>query len=56
MRGEPDDDKQQMPEELGASGSGEAEAQDVAEDDEPGATDFLKAAAKGAQSLKKLEP
>ncbi|MCA1698701.1 MAG: hypothetical protein LC790_07315 [Actinobacteria bacterium] len=56
MRGEPDDDEQQTPEELGASVPGEAEAQDVAGDEEPGATDFLKAAAKGAKNLRKLEP
>ncbi len=56
MRGERDDDTQPPPEELRAGAPGGAEEQDVAEDEKPGATDFLKAAAKGAKDLKKLEP
>jgi hypothetical protein len=56
MRGQPDDDVQQTPEELSADAQGGADEQDVAEDEKPGATDFLKAAAKGAKDLKKLQP
>lgn len=56
MRGEPDDDTQQTPEELSANAPGGPGEQDVAEDEEPGAADFLKAAVKGAKDLKKLEP
>jgi hypothetical protein len=56
MRGEPDDGTQQTPDELSPNAPAGAEEQDVAEDEEPGATDFLKAAVKGAKNLRKLEP
>jgi hypothetical protein len=35
---------------------GEPEAPEIAEDDEPSALDFLKAAKDGARNLKNLEP
>lgn len=39
-----------------AAGVGEREAPEIAEDDEPSAIDFLKAAKDGAKNLKNLEP
>ncbi|HVF76916.1 MAG TPA: hypothetical protein VNA28_01355 [Solirubrobacteraceae bacterium] len=56
MKGELDDDTQQTPEELRADGLGGGEEQEIAEDKEPGAADFLRAAKEGAKRLRKLEP
>jgi hypothetical protein len=56
MSGQRDDDTQQTPEEPRPDALGAAEEQDIAEDEKPGVTDFLKAATKGAKDLKKLEP
>jgi hypothetical protein len=52
MKDERDIDTEQPPKDAG----GEPEAPEIAEDDEPGVTDFLKAAKDGAKHLKNLEP
>jgi len=54
MNDEREIDPEQTPQE--APVGGEQEAQDIAEDDEPGVADYLKAAKDGAKNLKNLEP
>jgi hypothetical protein len=54
MKDERDIDTEQTPKDAAAGG--EREAPEIAEDDEPGVTDFLKAAKDGARNLKNLEP
>lgn len=57
MRDELEDDTQPTPDEPSAGALGGAEEeQEIADDEQPGATDFLKAAKEGAERLKKLEP
>jgi hypothetical protein len=54
MTDEREIDTQQTPQDAAADA--EREAPEVAEDDEPSAMDFLKAAKDGAKNLKNLEP
>ena len=53
MKDERDIDTDQTPKDAAA---GERDAPEIAEDDEPGVSDFLKAAKDGAKNLKNLEP
>ena len=52
MKDERDIDTEQTPKDA----AGERDAPEITEDDEPGMTDFLKAAKEGAKNLKNLEP
>jgi hypothetical protein len=52
MKDERDIDNKQTPKNDATGG----EQTEIAEDDEPGVTDFLKAAKDGAKNLKNLEP
>lgn len=54
MEDEREIDTEQTP--ADAAASGEQEAPEFSEDDEPGALDYLKAAKDGAKDLKNLEP
>ena len=47
------DTKQTLTDDAAA---GERDAPEIAEDDEPGVSDFLKAAKDGAKNLRNLEP
>jgi hypothetical protein len=53
MKDERDIDTEQTPKDAAA---GEREAPEIAEDDEPGVSDFLQAAKDGAKHLRNLEP
>jgi hypothetical protein len=55
MKDERDIDTKQTPTDDAAA-AGERDAPEITEDDEPGVTDFLKAAQDGAKNLKNLEP
>jgi hypothetical protein len=54
MKDERDIDTEQTP--TDAAAAGERDAPQITEDDEPGVTDFLKAAKDGAKNLRNLEP
>jgi hypothetical protein len=54
MNDEHDIDTEQTPKDDPARG--QREPPEIAEDDEPGVTDFLKAAKDGAKNLKNLKP
>ncbi len=54
MNDERDIDTPQTPQDAAAED--EREAPEIAEDDEPSAIDYLKAAKDGAKNLKNLEP
>lgn len=56
MRDELETDTQPTLDEPSADALGGVEEQEIAEDENPGATDLLKAAKEGAKRLKKLEP
>jgi hypothetical protein len=53
MTDERDIETEQTPKDAAGE---EPEAPQIAEDDEPGVTDFLKAAKDGAKNLRNLEP
>jgi hypothetical protein len=53
MEDKRDIDTKQTPTDAAA---GEQDAPEITEDDEPGVTDFLKAAKDGAKNLRNLEP
>ena len=53
MKDERDIDTEQTPKDAAAV---QRDAPEINEDDEPGVTDFLKAAKEGAKNLKNLEP
>jgi hypothetical protein len=54
MNDEREIDTEQTPKDAAAGE--EREAPEIAQDDEPGVTDFLKAAKEGAKNLKNLQP
>jgi hypothetical protein len=51
-----DDNPPQEPQEPSSDALGAQQEPEIAEDDEPGALDLLKAAKDGAQELRKQEP
>jgi hypothetical protein len=56
MNDERNIDIEQTPNEDAADADGKREAAEIAGGDEPGVTDYLKAAKDGAKNLKNLEP